>query len=74
VLGLVGTLEALVEKIKDLEDRIARAVRAHPDGEVFLSLFVSHNRVRLRPPLWWPRSETKESATQQTRLWPQLLG
>jgi transposase len=41
VLALVGTLKVLVERIKGLEERIAGAVRAHPDGEVFLSLFVS---------------------------------
>jgi transposase len=41
VLALVGTLKVLVERIKALEERIARAVRAHPDGEIFLSLFVS---------------------------------
>ena len=41
VLALVGTLQTLVERIKRLEDRIARAVRAHPDGEIFLSLFRS---------------------------------
>jgi transposase len=41
VLGLVGTLKVLVERIKHLEDEIAKAVRAHPDGEIFLSLFVS---------------------------------
>jgi transposase len=40
VLGLVATLKALVERIKVLEERIARAVRAHPDGEIFLSLFL----------------------------------
>jgi transposase len=43
VLALVGTLKALVERIKGLERRIARAVRAHPDGEVFLSLFRTNN-------------------------------
>ena len=43
VLALVATLKALVERIKLLEDRIAKAVRAHPDGEIFLSLFVSPN-------------------------------
>jgi len=43
VLALVGTLKALVERIKHLEERIAKAVRAHPDGEIFLSLFVSPN-------------------------------
>jgi hypothetical protein len=41
VLGLVGTLKVVVERIKSLQQRIAQAVRAHPDGEVFLSLFVS---------------------------------
>jgi transposase len=41
VLALVGTLKVLVQRIKALEERIARAVRAHPDGELFLSLFVS---------------------------------
>jgi hypothetical protein len=37
-MGLVATLKALVEQIRRLEGRIAKAVRAHPDGEVFLSL------------------------------------
>jgi transposase len=41
VLALVGTLKVLLERIKLLEERIAKAVRAHPDGEVFLSLFRS---------------------------------
>jgi transposase len=39
VLALVATLKALVQRTKLLEDRIAKAVRAHPDGEIFLSLF-----------------------------------
>jgi transposase len=42
VVGLVGTLKVLLERIKRLEERIARAVRAHPDGEIFLSLFRSN--------------------------------
>ena len=41
VLALVGALRTLLEQIRLLEERIARAVRAHPDGEVFLSLFRS---------------------------------
>lgn len=41
VLALVAALRTLSEQIKLLEERIARAVRAHPDGEVFLSLFRS---------------------------------
>ncbi|MGZ6576028.1 MAG: IS110 family transposase [Solirubrobacteraceae bacterium] len=41
VLGLVATLMALVEQIKSLERQIAIAVREHPDGEIFLSLFKS---------------------------------
>jgi len=39
VLGLVKTLKTLRKQIRLLEERIAKAVRAHPDGEVFLSLF-----------------------------------
>jgi transposase len=41
VLGLAATLKALVEQIRLSEERIAQAVRAHPDAEVFLSLFRS---------------------------------
>jgi transposase len=40
VLSLVAALRPLVEQIKLLSSqRIAGAVRAHPDGEIFLSLF-----------------------------------
>ena len=39
VLALVAILKVLVEQIKRLEGRIAKAVRAHPDGDLFLSLF-----------------------------------
>jgi transposase len=39
VLALVATLKPLVAQIKELERRIAIAVREHPDGEIFLSLF-----------------------------------
>ncbi len=39
VLSLVAALKPLVEQIGMLDSRIADAVRAHPDGEVFLSLF-----------------------------------
>jgi transposase len=39
VLSLVATLHPLVEHIKLLDSQIAGAVRAHPDGEIFLSLF-----------------------------------
>jgi transposase len=39
VLALVATLKPLVEQIKLLTSQIAGAVRAHPDGEIFLSLF-----------------------------------
>lgn len=39
VLALVGALKTLVGQIRLLEERIAEAVRAHPDGEIFLSLF-----------------------------------
>jgi hypothetical protein len=39
VLALVAALRPLVEQIKLLGSQIAHAVRSHPDGEVFLSLF-----------------------------------
>jgi len=39
VLSLVAALKPLVEQIRVLDSRIACAVRSHPDGEVFLSLF-----------------------------------
>lgn len=39
VLSLVSALRPLVEQIKLLDSQIAGAVRAHPDGEIFLSLF-----------------------------------
>lgn len=39
MLSLVAALKPLVEQIRVLDSRIANAVRAHPDGEVFLSLF-----------------------------------
>jgi transposase len=39
VLALVSALKPLVAQIKQLERQIATAVRTHPDGEIFLSLF-----------------------------------
>jgi transposase len=39
VLSLVAALRPLVEQVKLLDSQIAGAVRAHPDGEIFLSLF-----------------------------------
>lgn len=39
VSALVAALRPLVEQIKFLGSQVASAVRAHPDGEVFLSLF-----------------------------------
>lgn len=39
VLALVATLRPLVEQIRLLSSQIAGAVRAHPDGEIFLALF-----------------------------------
>ncbi len=40
VLAMVAALEPLVEQIRLLGSQIAHTVRSHPDGEVFLSLFV----------------------------------
>jgi transposase len=45
VLALVTALEPLVAQIKTLERQIATAVREHPDGEIFLSLFRDPNSV-----------------------------
>lgn len=39
VLSLVAALKPIVEQIRLLNSQIAHAVRTHPDGEVFLSLF-----------------------------------
>jgi transposase len=39
VLALVAALKPLVEQIRLLTSEIAHAVRTHPDGEIFLSLF-----------------------------------
>lgn len=39
VLGLVAALKPIVTQIRELTSQIAGAVRAHPDGQVFLPLF-----------------------------------
>jgi transposase len=39
VLSLASALRPIVEQVKLLSSQIAGAVRAHPDGELFLSLF-----------------------------------
>jgi hypothetical protein len=39
VLTLVATIKTLNAQIKELECQIAIAIRAHPDGAIFLSLF-----------------------------------
>ena len=39
MLGLVAALRPLVAQIRELTSQIAGAVRAHPDGQVFLPLF-----------------------------------
>ncbi len=39
VLAVVATLKPLVAQIKQLDRQIASAVRAHPDGAIFLSVF-----------------------------------
>jgi transposase len=39
VLGLVAALRPIVEQISQLTSQIAGAVRTHPDGPIFLSLF-----------------------------------
>jgi transposase len=39
VIGLVSALRPIVEQISQLTSQIAGAVRAHPDGAIFLTLF-----------------------------------
>ncbi len=39
VLALVAAITPLVSQVKALDRQIGLAVRAHPDGEIFLSLF-----------------------------------
>jgi transposase len=39
VLGLVAALRPIVAQIRELTSQIAGAVRAHPDGAIFLPLF-----------------------------------
>ncbi|MGO9972300.1 MAG: transposase [Solirubrobacteraceae bacterium] len=39
VLALLATLETLGKQVKQLDRQITLAVRAHPDGAIFLSLF-----------------------------------
>ena len=39
VLALITAIKPLVEQIKQLTDQIATALREHPDGDIFLSLF-----------------------------------
>jgi len=41
VLGFVAMIRTLNAQIKDLEREIRTQVRAHPDGQIFLSLFKS---------------------------------
>jgi transposase len=41
VLSLVATIKTINEQTKQLERQIATAIREHPDGQVYLSLFRS---------------------------------
>jgi hypothetical protein len=45
VLAVVAAIKPLVAQIKQLDRRIATALRAHPDGAIFLSLFKDPNSV-----------------------------
>ena len=45
VLGLVGVLQTLNRQIAALEQQIAQALNAHPDGEIFRSFFRSRDSV-----------------------------
>jgi hypothetical protein len=41
----VATIKVINEQIKQLERQIATAIREHPDGAIFLSLFKKPNSV-----------------------------
>jgi transposase len=45
VVGLVAALRPIVEQISQLTSQIAGAIRAHPDGEIFLALFKDRKSV-----------------------------
>ena len=45
VLSLVATIKTINEQIKQLERQITTAIREHPDGPIFLSLFKKPNSV-----------------------------
>src|SRR3979411_400794 len=45
VLSLVATIKTINEQIKQLERQIATAIREHPDGAIFLSLFKNPSSV-----------------------------
>ena len=45
VLSLVATIKVINEQIKQFERQIATAIREHPDGAIFLSLFKKPNSV-----------------------------
>ena len=63
VLALVTALGQIIAQIKELERQITDAVHAHPDGEIFLSLFRTPSR-SCAPRRCWPRSATAALATQ----------
>ena len=45
VLGLVAALEPIVSQISELTSQIRGAIRAHPDGPIFLAVFRDPNSV-----------------------------
>jgi transposase len=45
VLTMVAMIKAVNQQIKELERQIAAAIRAHPDGAIFTSLFKQRNSV-----------------------------
>jgi len=45
ILSMVATIKTLNEQIKQSERQIATAIREHPDGHIFLSLFKKANSV-----------------------------
>ncbi len=67
MLALVAALKPLVGKISELTREIAHRVHAHPDGQIFLSLFRDPKSVTCTASLCSPRSGTAEPATPPRR-------
>jgi len=70
VLALVAAITPLVAQIKALDREIAIAVRAHPDGKIFLSLFKHPDSVLTAAVLLAEIGDCRARSSPETRLLP----